>query len=109
MSHKKYADVIKVLHECMEACNHCYTACLQEPDLEHMIECVRLDRECADICSNFEQALTLDTKFVKEYAQLCAAVCRACGDECAKHDHDHCQKCADACHKCAEECEKLIA
>ncbi|MFG6114664.1 four-helix bundle copper-binding protein [Halobacillus sp. MO56] len=109
MSHEKYSSVIEVLHECMEACNHCYTSCLQEDNVKAMAECIRLDRECADICALFEQALTRDTPYVQEFAQLCAKACRDCGDECAKHDHDHCQKCAEACRKCADECEKLVS
>ncbi len=108
MSHKQYDDVIEVLHECMEACNHCFTSCLQEDHIKDMAECIRLDRECADICASFEQALTRGTPFVKEYAQLCVQACRECGEECAKHNHDHCQKCAEACHKCADECDKLV-
>ncbi|SEA40769.1 protein of unknown function [Thalassobacillus cyri] len=109
MSHEKYASVIEVLHECMEACNHCYTSCLQEDNVKEMAECIRLDRECADICAFFEQSLTRDTPYVQELAQLCAKACRDCGEECAKHDHDHCQKCAEACRKCADECEKLVS
>ncbi|MDP3826746.1 MAG: four-helix bundle copper-binding protein, partial [Polaromonas sp.] len=30
-----------------------------------------------------------------------------CGDECAKHDMDHCQACARACHACAQECRSM--
>ncbi|WP_085505930.1 four-helix bundle copper-binding protein [Thalassobacillus devorans] len=109
MSHEKYSTVIETLHECMESCNHCYISCLGEEHVKEMAECIRLDRECADICSLFEQSLTRDTPYVQELAQLCAKACRDCGEECAKHDHDHCQKCAEACRKCADECEKLIA
>jgi len=29
--------------------------------------------------------------------------------ECAKHKHEHCQKCAQACQKCAESCRKTAA
>ncbi|MEP7303836.1 MAG: four-helix bundle copper-binding protein, partial [Caldimonas sp.] len=29
---------------------------------------------------------------------LCAEICKACGEECAKHPMDHCQACARACH-----------
>lgn len=108
MSHQKYAEVIKTLHECMEACNHCYTSCFEE-DANNMKACIRLDRDCATICASFEQALTYDTAFVQEYAQLCATACKACGEECAKHEPDHCKKCAEACFECEDACKKLIA
>ncbi|WP_139293603.1 four-helix bundle copper-binding protein, partial [Mycobacterium tuberculosis] len=31
------------------------------------------------------------------------------GDECKKHSHDHCQKCAEACFKCADACRNMAA
>ncbi|WP_158686517.1 four-helix bundle copper-binding protein, partial [Cronobacter sakazakii] len=30
-------------------------------------------------------------------------------EECGKHDHDHCQRCAEACKKCADACRKMLA
>ncbi|RCW73276.1 four-helix bundle copper-binding protein [Saliterribacillus persicus] len=107
MAHQKYQKAIEALHECMEACNHCYDACLQEDDVKMMAPCIRLDRECADICAYLEQALVRNTPFAKELAGVCATICEACGEECRKHDHDHCQKCADACFNCAEVCKSI--
>ncbi|MED3971712.1 four-helix bundle copper-binding protein [Priestia megaterium] len=108
MSHENYRTVIQTLHECMTACNHCYNSCLKEENVVMMVECIRLDLECADICGYLEQALERGTPFVPELAQVCAAICENFGNECKKHDHDHCQKCADACLKCADECKKLV-
>ncbi|WP_368503348.1 four-helix bundle copper-binding protein [Alkalihalophilus sp. As8PL] len=109
MSHENYTSLISLLHGCMTACNHCYDACLKEEDMDMMRDCIRLDRECADICGYFEQALGRGTPYVKELASLCAKICEDCGNECKKHDHDHCQNCAEACFKCAEECKKFAA
>ncbi|WP_416148359.1 four-helix bundle copper-binding protein [Salipaludibacillus sp. HK11] len=109
MAHEQYQSVINVLHECMEACNHCYDACLKEGDMKMMSECIRYDRECADICGYLEQALSRGTPFASELAGACAKICEACGEECKTHGHDHCKKCADACFKCAEACRKLAA
>ncbi|MGM9923974.1 MAG: four-helix bundle copper-binding protein [Bacillus sp. (in: firmicutes)] len=109
MSHEKYQSAIEVLHECMTACNHCFDACLKEEDVKMMAKCIRLDRECADICAYLEQALGRGTAFVSELAEVCAVICEACGKECQKHDHDHCQKCADSCFACAETCRKLAS
>ena len=109
MSHENYRSVIQILHECMAACNHCFDACLKEENVKMMAECIRLDRECADICSYLEQALGRNTPFVTELAAACAKICESCGNECKKHDHEHCQKCAKACLTCAEECRKLVS
>lgn len=107
MAHEQHAELIKTLHDCAAACNHCFDACLQEDDVKMMAQCIRLDRECADICAYLEHAVTRNSPFVAELAQACATICEACAAECAQHDHDHCQKCAEACAKCAEACRSV--
>ncbi|RLQ94195.1 four-helix bundle copper-binding protein [Falsibacillus albus] len=107
MSHKVYQSLIETLHDCMMACNHCYDSCLKEDDIAMMANCIRLDRECADMCGFLEQSLVRGTPFAEELASICAMICEACGNECKNHQHEHCQKCADACFTCAEACRKL--
>ena len=107
MSYEQHQQLLQTLHECMAACNHCFDACLKEDHVQMMTECIRLDRECADICNYLEQAITRGTPFLSELAAVCAKICEACGNECKKHDHDHCQKCAEACFKCAEACKQV--
>ena len=93
----KYEDCLKACIECLEACNNCFDACLKEEHIKMMAGCIRLDRECADVCSYAAQAITRNSPFVQEICKLCAQICDACGEECGKHDHEHCQKCAEAC------------
>ncbi|GGP08374.1 four-helix bundle copper-binding protein [Oceanobacillus neutriphilus] len=107
MSHKQHQQLIDALQDCIIACNHCYDACLKEEDIQMMAGCIRLDRECAEICSFLAQALCRDTPFATELASVCASICEACGNECKQHDHEHCQKCADACFQCAEACKSI--
>ncbi len=108
MAHEQHQQLIDTLHECMAACNHCYDACLGEDDVKMMAECIRLDRECADMCAYLAQSLTRNSPFSSDLAAVCAKICEACGNECKKHDHhDHCQKCAEACFKCAEACKAV--
>ena len=107
MSEEQYESMIEALHECMVACNHCYDACLKEENVKMMVDCIRLDRECADICAYLEQAISRGTPFLSELSQVCAAICEACSSECEKHPHEHCQTCAAACLKCAEACRKV--
>jgi hypothetical protein len=38
----------------------------------------------------------------------CIEVCQICHDECARHDHDHCQHCAAACQECLEACKAWL-
>lgn len=109
MAHEQYQTAVSTLHDCMAACNHCFDGCLREENVGMMVECIRLDRECADICGYLEQAIMRGTPFITQLAQACAAICEACGEECQKHEMEHCKKCAEACFRCADVCKKLIA
>lgn len=107
MPYQAYQQLSQTLRECVEACNHCYNACLEEEDIKMMVECIRLDRECADICAFLDREVTIASSFVPELAEVCSKICEACGNECQKHEHDHCQKCAEACFKCAKACRDI--
>lgn len=109
MAHEHPQQLLETLHECMAACNHCFDACLKEDEVKMMAECIRLDRECADMCAYLEQAITRNSPFVSQLAKVCAEICQTCGDECQKHAdmHDHCKHCAEACHRCAEACRSI--
>ena len=93
----------------MEQCNRCFDECLKEDNVQMMAECIRLDRECADVCALAVQAMQINSRFAKQICELCADICQACGDECAKHDAPHCQDCAEACHRCAKICREMAA
>lgn len=105
----KHVETLKALLECLQECNHCFDACLNEDDVKMMADCIRLDRECADICAFTAQALMRNSPVSDELLKACAAICERCADECAKHEAEHCKKCAEACRKCAEACRKAVA
>lgn len=95
--------------ECQKVCNNCFDACLKEDNVKMMAECIRLDRECADICALVATFSSREGKVTSELIQLCATICQACGEECEKHEHDHCQRCAKTCFECAELCRAYAA
>ncbi|KAF1677292.1 four-helix bundle copper-binding protein [Bacillus mexicanus] len=108
MAYEQYQSLVEALHDCMVACNRCYDACLKEENENMMADCIRLDRDCADICAFVAQAIVRGTPFVSELTQACAAICEACGNECKKHDKEHFQDCAEACFSCAEACKQAV-
>ena len=77
--------------------------------MKMMSRCIALDRSCADICALAAREMARGSDFVARVCAICAEICQACGDECARHEMDHCQECAKACHRCAEECRKMAA
>ena len=106
--------VIDTLTECATTCTQCADACLGEDDPSAMTRCIRLDLDCADICTVTARVLSRQTEYVAEITrtqlEACVAACRACGDECRSHgDHmEHCKVCAESCQRCEEACRELL-
>jgi hypothetical protein len=101
-------DLILTLIDCAMACEICATACLEESDVSKMVQCIRLDRDCADICRQAAILLQRNSTIAYQYLLLCEEICRMCADECMKHSHmDHCKECAQACLECAELCHQF--
>jgi len=110
MHNAKFNACIEACNACFVACNYCAGACLKEEDVKMMARCIALDMDCAAICSLAVGAMARGSDHAKAICALCAQVCQACGDECAKHKHmQHCAECAQACHRCADECRKMAA
>lgn len=109
MSHEKFAACIEACYRCAATCDHCATACLQEPDPKMLVDCVRSDLDCAEVCRIATAAMARGSDSVAQICRLCAELCDKCATECEKHKHDHCKECAKACRDCAEECRKIAA
>ena len=109
------AACIQACAECTQACTSCADACLGEVGVGELIECIRADLDCADLCSITERVLLRRTEasvaVVRETLEACAVACRTCADECAEHAdmHQHCRICADVCRRCEEACRALLA
>lgn len=107
MSSPQYASCMQACSACAIACEVCASACLEENDVSMMATCIRLDRDCADMCHLAQVLMARKSALVDEFCRLCAIACQACTEECLKHQHEHCQQCAQACQRCADECNAL--
>ena len=107
MSHKEHQSCIEACVRCAQECEHCADACLGEDDVAAMAECIRLDRDCAEICWFAAAFMSRGSSFAQDICRLCAEICDACGAQCRKHEPEHCQRCADACESCSEECRQM--
>ncbi|MFT3681362.1 MAG: four-helix bundle copper-binding protein [Ferruginibacter sp.] len=106
----EYRDLIEQLSECAMVCNHCASACLQEKNVEMLSACIRLDLDCADICTLAARMLARGSQHGIHLLTECREICFACAEECERHSHmEHCEKCAEACRSCAELCAEEIA
>lgn len=103
------SDLINKLANCAAACDNCSDKCLAEPDIRKMVRCIRLDRDCANICHTAMRFVASDSGYAKQIVTQCEEICRACGVECEKMAADHCKECARACRECEEACRKYLA
>lgn len=107
-------DCIVACVECAAVCISCADACLAEGKIAELRRCIRLNQDCADICSTTARVLSRllrpEVGVLRAQLEACALSCATCGAECRGHaqHHEHCQVCADACRRCEEQCRKAL-
>lgn len=101
-------DVVEKLAVCQQMCNKCFNACLMEDDVKMMVDCIRLDRQCAEICAFTLSSMATCSCLRNEILALCISACTQCAEECRKHGYIHCQECAEACDDCIQACQSLV-
>lgn len=112
MTNQEFRECISACVACAIACNHCAASCLGESNVEMMARCIQLNLECAAVCRNAVELMSLGSERSEALCRVCGEICEACAQECeihAVHGMDHCKYCAEACRKCAEECGKMAA
>ena len=87
----------------MMECEKCVTDCKATEGHE---ECIKLCRNCADICSLCARLSARGSKYADALRALCAESCEECAVECNKREMECFKKAAVACQKCAEACKK---
>jgi len=95
---------------CAAICNSCADACLAEEMDMH--QCVRTCLDCSDVCEATYRVATRRTgsnvAVIRAMLEACIRTCEICEAECAKHDNDHCRRCAQMCRECAEDCRAAV-
>lgn len=108
MTHPTNQSGIDACVQCAQACEQCGEACLREPSVADLVECIRLDTECAILCWTAAPLMSRGSRYAADLCRLCAEACDACAAECDRHSHmEHCRLCAEACRRCAEECRRV--
>ncbi|MGE5400944.1 MAG: four-helix bundle copper-binding protein [Ignavibacteriales bacterium] len=104
---QKNDSLIQTMLECVRTCEMCADACLHEENVKMLSRCIKLDMDCADICTVGARLIQRNSEIAPKFIQMCADVCKMCEEECEKHQdmHKHCKMCADACRKCYNECK----
>lgn len=105
---RQHQDFIQKLAECAAACEYCSDQCLNEDDIAKMADCIRTDHDCADSCHVAINFVARGSSHAKEAVRFCQTLCKACADECDKHEAQHCKACAEACWACEEACKQFL-
>ena len=110
-TNESYHECLEACLECLVACEMCADACLEEENVKMLVQCIRLDRDCAEACAAAARTMARGGPLAKELCAACAVACDACAEECERHakHHEHCRLCAEACRRCAEECRRMAA
>lgn len=76
-----------------------------------MVDCIRADEVCAELCEVTARLLargaSVPTPVASALLDACVLACRTCAEECERHEHDHCRRCAMACRECEHACLRL--
>lgn len=106
-----YGELAHAATHCVmfgEACiDHCLTL-LGDGDKE-MAACAKSVEQMMSACTMLRQLATWKSAYVPRMAAVVADMCKACEDECRKHEkkHKECKDCADSCAACLKECKKV--
>ena len=104
-------EAVKHAMYCAAICNSCADACSAE-DMD-MRRCIRLCMDCADVCTAAYRVATRRTdenrQLIRSMLAVCIEACQTCEEECRRHDHAHCQRCATMCRECADDCRRALA
>ncbi len=101
----EHQQLIETLNRCAATCNYCINACLEEDDVKMLAACIRIDMDCAEVCSLTASLLARGSSHGEHLLKECAEICGKCAAECEKHAHmDHCRECAEACRACEAAC-----
>lgn len=105
--------LVQAAAECTYACTTSADACLEAEDPAALRSCIRVNLDCAEICSVTAKLIARpgaqDPALLQAQLEACATACRSCADECEQHagEHEHCRIGAESCRECATACDRM--
>ena len=77
-----------------------------------MNQCIRTCLDCSDVCEATYRVATRRTgsnrQLIRTQLATCIEACEICEAECARHENDHCRRCAQMCRECADDCRLAL-
>lgn len=110
MKTEKVNNSIVTLNYCASECSNCAMECLAEQDVEMMINCIKINLDCAEICTTVSSFLSRNSIHAIHLMKECIEICTNCATQCEQHSHlEYCRKCAEVCRICIAECTSFHA
>ncbi|SMH61559.1 four-helix bundle copper-binding protein [Azospirillum agricola] len=102
---------IEECYDCAQTCTTCADACLGEEMVAELVQCIRLNMDCADGTATGAVATRLsgsNEAVIRAMLEACSPACRLCAGECEQpaQAHHHCRICAEARWSCEDACRK---
>lgn len=103
---------------CLEAAQACASgadACLEEPAVAVLRDCIRAQQNCADVCLTTARVLSRLGSATGESWRALLEACRTasafCAEQCGRHsvEYLHCRLSAEAAERCGQACTDLLA
>jgi hypothetical protein len=100
--------------DCAQICGSCADACLGEPMVAELVQCIRLNLDCSDVCLTTGLVSTRrsggDVPVIRAQLTACEMACARCAEECEHHAQrmEHCRICAETCRACERACRAAI-
>ncbi len=104
MRDTRFDQLLDVLERCMTACEACASENLKVENGISLQRCIRLTLDCGELCGFTARFVARESEFKDILLKQCALVCKACEDECRRHENAASQQCADVCHECHLAC-----
>lgn len=105
---------IEACLDCAQVCGSCADACLGETRVAELVQCIRLNMDCEDVCLTTGRLAARrsggDVPLILAQLEACRLACERCATECERHAgmHEHCRICAETCRQCQVACEAAL-
>src|ERR1043165_7858318 len=100
-------ECIELCQRCVASCTACADECLGQADMALLLRCIRLNLDCADVCTTIARLLSRrqqpELSTLRALLEAGTTICAATANEAQKHaeKHEHCRLSAEICLACA--------
>ena len=110
---QQHQNCLNACFSCAQMCEACSNDMIGMEHHDHsdlMTRCIRLCRDCADICVLAAKFISRSSLRAESLCRLCAEICDECAEVCKRHAPHHalCGPCAEECRRCADLCREMV-